>query len=341
MELTFDQICSITSGAIRMVQKEDGIHFCRFTQEQTELEHPYVHFALSLKHWATAGIRLSFRTDSATLGLRADMSVGSGRGYYALDVVVNGTLLGGPDNFSQMDLSDDYTVIKPERGAHEVSFDLGPGEKDVRIHLPWGTCTVLQGLSLEDGASIHPLVPSKKLLAFGDSITQGYDVLRPSLHHVTRLGLALDAAVHNQALGGAVSFPELVRARVPFDPDYILVAYGTNDWSKITLEDFLSRYRALLAAIRDNYPAAQVFLITPIWRRDCAPPTPFGPFDRVEQHIRAIAADYPAYHVIRGFDLVPHESRLFADERDLHPNDAGFDCYFNNLWPQIKALLKE
>lgn len=340
MKLTFDQICSVTSGAIQMVQKEDGIHFCRFTQEQTQLEHPYVSFALDLKHWATAGIRLSFRTDSTTLGLRADMTVGSGRGYYALDVVVNGTLLGGPDNFSQLDLPDDYTVIKPERGAHEVSFDLGHGEKDVCIHLPWGACTVLQELSLDDGASFIPQLPSKKLLAFGDSITQGYDTLRPSHHHVSRLGLALDAAVYNKALGGAVSFPELARAKDPFDPDYILVAYGTNDWSKITLEDFLARYRALLEAIHTNYPSAQVFLITPIWRKDCEQPKPFGPFHSVEQHIRTLAADYPGYHVIPGYDLVPHDSSFFADLR-LHPNDAGFDYYFNNLWSQIKAALEE
>ena len=47
MELPFDQICSATSGAIRMVQKEDGIHFCRFTQEQTELEHTPMSISLS------------------------------------------------------------------------------------------------------------------------------------------------------------------------------------------------------------------------------------------------------------------------------------------------------
>jgi hypothetical protein len=65
-----------------------------------------------------------------------------------------------------------------------------------------------------------------------------------------------------------------------------------------------------------------------------------GAFSNVEKHIRAVGADYPNVTVISGFDLVPHEPRYFGDWC-LHPNDAGFDHYFNNLWPQIKAALKE
>lgn len=262
MKLTLDQLRLITSGAIQITQEEDGFHFFRFTEAQMALEHPYVPWLMQ-KHRATAGICLSFRTDSSILHLCADMTVGSGRPYYALDVVVNGTRIGGIDNFSHLELPADYTELPLERHIHTADFPLGTGEKDVRIYLPWGACTVLKELALENGASLIPQMPEKKLLVFGDSITQGYDALYPSRHYVPRLGQALNAQVYNKALGGAISFPELAAARKPFDPDYVLVAYGTNDWRKIPLTDHLRRYRALLTAIRNNYPGAQFFCSRP------------------------------------------------------------------------------
>lgn len=337
MKLNLDQIRSVTSGAVQITQETDGFHFFRFTKEQMELEHPYVPH-LKRKFCATAGIKLSFRTDSCSLYLRTDMTIGSGRGYYALDVVVNGVLCGGIDNFSHLELPDNYTELVYERAVHETDIELGEGEKEVSIYFPWGACTVLQELALDDGSHMDSLVPSKKILVFGDSIAQGYDVLRPSCHHVSKLGLALDAAVYNKALGGAVSFPELAQARESFDPDYILVAYGTNDWRKIPLDDFLIRYRALLTAVGENYPAAQVFLVTPIWRKDSDVTYAAGPFSDIARHIHGIAADFPSFHIIYGMDLIPHKESFYADQY-LHPNDDGFDQYFNHLWPQIERLV--
>jgi len=338
MKLNLDQIRSVTSGAVHITEERDGIHFFRFTKAQMDLQHPYVP-DLDRRYRTTAGIRLSFRTDSRTLFLCADMTVCSEREYYALDVVVDGELIGSMDNFSHLELPEDYTQLSYKCGVHEASFDLGEGEKDVHIHLPWNACTVLRELGLEDGASLTSLVQGKKLLAFGDSITQGYDVQHPSNHHIAKLGLALGASVHNKGLGGSVSFPELVQERDCFDPDYILVAYGTNDWRKIALDDFLDRYRALLEAIRNHYPAAQVFLLTPIWRKDSDVIYAAGPFFEVEQHIKAIASDFRGFHVISGIDLVPHKEQYYADLR-LHPNDRGSEQYFGHLWTQIEPMLR-
>ena len=124
------------------------------------------------------------------------------------------------------------------------------------------------------------------------------------------------------------------------EPDVIVVAYGTNDWRFITPEDFDARYGALLDAIDRHYPTAQVFLITPIWRKDTDTESRWERFELVEEHIRAAAACLPGAVVIRGMDLVPHDERYYADLR-LHPNDKGFACYFEQLWPQVEAALKE
>lgn len=42
--------------------------------------------------------------------------------------------------------------------------------------------------------------------------------------------------------------------------------------------------------------------------------------------------------VVPGFDLVPHDENCFADLK-LHPNDKGFNHYFNHLKTQIEREL--
>ena len=343
MKLTFDQICSVTTGAVSVEQEADGIHFFRFDSEQRTFKKENCRqtqvVAFCKKMLATAGIKLSFRTDSRTLKVCADMSFATGRAYYALDVVVDGVLLGGADNYAQVELNRNYAEQSFNEGGDTVELELGAGEHEVCIHLPWGARTVLKEVELEDGASLTPVIPSKKLLAFGDSITQGYDALRPSHRYIARLAQALDAQEYNKAIGGAVTFPELARVREGFEPDYVVVAYGTNDWRFITPEDFFDRYCALLDTIGQYYPTAQVFLLTPIWRKDTDTESRWERFDLVEQYIRRAAERLPRAAVIRGFDFVPHDESYYADLR-LHPNDAGFACYFEQLWSEIKAALK-
>ena len=78
------------------------------------------------------------------------------------------------------------------------------------------------------------------------------------------------------------------------DPDYVLVAYGSNDWDRHEEEFFVQQYRAMLRAIQENYPRAQVFAISPIWRGDMERrQRRMGPLSAIDKLIRAIAADFP------------------------------------------------
>ena len=54
--------------------------------------------------------------------------------------------------------------------------------------------------------------------------------------------------------------------------------------------------------------------------------------------IREVTAELKNVKVISGFDLVGHDKKLFADLR-LHPNDAGFNQYFDNLSKKIGELI--
>lgn len=328
MQLTLEQISAITTGAVSLEQEENGIRFYRFNQEQRILCQPRVRF-MEEKMLSTAGIQFSFRTDSRMLYLRTTVSKGSASNHFSFDLFVNGEHVDSLENFSDSEL-----------GTYEKTFSLGDGEKTVCLYFPWSVAVVVEALSLEDDASLTPMLPAKKLLIYGDSITHGNTVRYTCNHYIPRLARAMDIQVRNKAIAGTTSFPELVRAESPYDPDYVLVAYGSNDWDRHEEAFFVEKYREMLQLIGDNYPRAQVFAISPIWRGDQETVhRRMGPLSAIERNILEIARDFPNVTVIPGIDFVPHDLQYFADA-GLHPNDTGYECYFRNLWAKMEGLLK-
>jgi lysophospholipase L1-like esterase len=330
MNLTYEQIQSITTGAVALEQEENGIRFYRFNREQQLLHQPRVRL-LPEKMLSTAGIQLSFRTDSSTLFLRTTVSVGSASNHFSFDLFVNGTHIDSLDNFSH---SEDACQL----GNYEKCFALGTGTKDVCLYLPWSVATVINTLSLEDGATLMPMIPPKKLLVYGDSVTHGNTVRYTCNHYIPKLAQALNAQMRNKAIAGTTTFPEMAETESPYDPDYVLVAYGSNDWDRHEEAFFAAQYRTMMQILQARYPQAQVFVISPIWRGDeGSRERKMGPLATIERNILAIAKDFPNVTVIPGIDLVPHDLQYYADA-GLHPNDAGYECYFQNLWAKIKTV---
>ena len=334
MILDFAQVQAVTLGAARIAQQEDGIHFYRFTQEQEAL---YLERSKDFykKTFCTSGVQLRFRTDSRSLGLKALANSGSSRKYYAIDVMVNGEMLGCLDNYSDVQMEKNYTTVQCPLGEVENMFTLADGEKEVLITLPWSVEMILQELSLDDGASLVPVKPKYKMLCFGDSITHGYDALRPTNKYITKLARAMDAEEHNKAIGGEIFFPALANTRENFAPDYITVAYGTNDWSKSERDVLIDNCKNFYANLSATYPNAKIFAITPVWRKDYTEYRKSGLFTLVEETIREATKDLSNVTVIRGFDFIPQDENYYADLR-LHPNDEGFEYYFQGL---KKAIL--
>ena len=333
MKIGFEKIKEICTGAARVERYGEGVSFHRFTEKQEEL-YKRISADFYTKSLATAGVRLSFRTNSERLVLRGDITPGSSRLYYSIDVFVNGQPVGYVDNFSSVELPVAYAKEVLPLGPFESELALGEGDKEVCVYLPWSVRVRIDELCVDDGAYIYPLAQKKTLLAFGDSITQGYDALRPSSRYISRVCDALSAAELNKAIGGEVFRGTLAEEPDDITPDYITVAYGTNDWNGTTKEKMKQNCREFFGALRENYPAARIFAITPIWRKDYAEARSYGDFLSVNEDIRE-AADGLDVIFIYGFDLVPKDEKYFADLR-LHPNDEGFDHYFNNLIAKIK-----
>ena len=243
------------------------------------------------------------------------------------------------DNFSDSKSLQNYTQEEFPRGEFSKNFVLGTGEKAVCIYFPWSVGVALYELSLDDGALVLPSKPEKKILAFGDSITHGYDAMRPSNRYMSRLCDALGAEEINKAIGGEMFFPPLAALADDFTPDYITVAYGTNDWNNISRDAFLENCRKFYETLRETYPTVKIFAISPIWRKEMTEQRKYGDFMQVEKDIFEIVNSIKDVVPVSGFGFVPHEERYYGDFR-LHPNDEGFQHYFENLYRLIREFIK-
>lgn len=327
MKLNLEQIKAITKGAVEVTEEDGRFYFFRFTAAQREL-YGQLRPQYNEKVLATAGVRLSMETDSDFLAFDYRLQTGSSRPYGFFDVYENGIL---KHHFGDM-------VPSELEGRGEIS--LSKGMKKVEVHFPWSCVTTIANVEVSDGAYVKATEKIHRMIAFGDSITQGYSAIYPSLTYMSRVTDMLDAECFNKAIGGDRFFPELADSSDSVEPDLITVAYGTNDWSHDPREVVEERCRKFYQTLVRRYPNAKIFAITPIWRKDANKETQFGaPQPAVADLIASVCADIPGVTVIRGGGFVPWLEEFFEDKY-LHPNDMGFDFYAKNLCNALVPYLK-
>lgn len=333
MELNINQIKEIATGVVRVESCDGLIRLYRFTKEQEEF-YKNRNSEFYEKSFCTAGIRLAFETDSENLFLEFVTSKKTTRTYYSVDVFVDGTPVEFIDNFSDTVLPRNYPPHKLPLGEMSKNIKLGKGVKTVCIYLPWSVELAIKRIELDDNSFLKGIKSQKKLLSYGDSITQGYDAQRPSNRYIGNLADKLNAEEINKAIGGEVFCPRLAELKDDFTPDYITVAYGTNDWATADEETFKTNCKGFFDNLTSNYPNIKTLVITPIARMDMNEETNGWSFKSIDKNIREIVKDYKNIAVISGLSFVPAEEEYFAD-LFLHPNDEGFKHYTENLINEI------
>lgn len=330
MNLTLEHVKAITVGAAEVEQTSNGrFLFWRFTQEQRDL---YVNRGNDayLRSLATAGVRLAFQTDSTRLTLVSRVTPASSALFFGFDLWVNGKCVDHLRNFDESQMTVPYTLIPLSFGRVEKTFLLGEGVKTVEVYFPWSVQPSVEYIQLDDGASVTPVRRKHTLLAFGDSITQGYHALSPSHSYLCRLARMLDADEWNKAIGGEVFFPELAKTTDAFIPDIVTVAYGCNDYHLRTREQFEEHCRAFFRNLKATYPQSRIIVISPIWLPRGGE-LPFGRFEDLHTAIEQCLSGLDDIELINGIDLVPHDKTLFGDGT-VHPSDDGFRYYADNLF---------
>jgi len=338
MKLTAEQLKELSHGAEQVIEEQEKACFYRFTKEQQLFYQNAGNESFYQKSFATAGVRLEFQTDSQSLYLKVNIPFASTRSYFCIDILVDGEMIGDLKNFADRDMSGDYTKRSYPLGCFEKNFDLGCGVKNVSVYLPWSVPTQIEELSLAGGSFVKPIIRNKKMLVFGDSITQGYDTLHPSKHYISLLADQLQADVYNKAIGGEVFVPALADTAEEFVPEYIFVAYGTNDWSKTELDSFRHHCKMFYEVLSRKYPSSKIFALTPIWRKDYQEQHVCGAFSLISDYIAEVAETLENVYCLHGFDFVPHQEEMYGDLR-LHPKDEGFSHYAKNVYQAIKKII--
>ncbi|MBE6690720.1 MAG: SGNH/GDSL hydrolase family protein [Ruminococcaceae bacterium] len=313
MKLSFEQIKNVTVGALWIEQKENGIAFHKCTAAQ-EAAWRNLSEGLGTRSETTTGIRLDFHTDSETLVV--DAADGD-----KFEVYINGL--------------SRYRVHAAELRAkgEKMIFSLGKGEKRVTLIFPNHGKGVLTSVELDDGATLTPHTFACRMLFIGDSITQGWNSRYDSLSYAWRLTNYFDANSVIQGIGGAF-YHESTLDKIDFDPDTVVIAYGTNDFGRFATLDELRGHAALfLDGIKAQFGDKRVFVITPIYRADWETPKKMGSFAEACAVI-AEEGQRCGFTVVDGQELVPHNDDFMADA--VHPNDLGFGVYAENM---IKKMI--
>lgn len=319
MRLTLEQIREIAVGAISVTQENNGIHFAKFTEKQIaawfELRQD-----LGERSNCTAGVRLDFHTNSHKLAFSA--SAGN-----KFELYINGM-------FRKQFLMN---AVRENNKHAEIALTDALGESldqvRVTLYFPAHEVGVLEWMELDDGATVTPHRFDRKILFVGDSITQGWAASYDSLSYANRTSLFFNAESVIQGICGAY-FHESTFDRINFDPDWVIVAYGTNDFGKhSTFEELRAHASTYLGLIAKEYCGKRLLYISPIWRE--RQEKPMGSFRECREALidEAIKAGFSH---IDGLTLVPNDPAFFTD--GLHPDNLGFSFYAESL---CRQLIKE
>ncbi len=333
MKLSLSQIEEITLGAERVSEKNGTVCFSRFTEKEEAIYS--AEEGKRLRAVSTPGISLELKTDATGLNLGVAVRE-KARPYFSVEVFSDGAYIGEIKNYPDDLPNGRYPADDFPGGEFEKSFPLGSGEKRIRIVFPGTVKLEISSVELEGASYITPVHYDKKILIYGDSITQGFDALSPSRVYSVRLCDYLNAEGINKAVGGAVYNPALPAAETYDGVDYIIGAYGINDWVLGTdKESFTDNCRRFWEIICQKYPSAKKILITPIWIRIWEEEKKIGNASELHKLIEKAVSGLPDITIINGWELVPFDKNLYGDET-THPNNLGFDSYFENLISKLR-----
>lgn len=329
MLLNKETLENITLGHLRTEVDEDGyLSFCRFTEAQKEY---YINRnkAAFPKFLTSAGMRFDFYTDAESFSFDYKMKISSTRYFYCMDLYVDGAMVRHYDAECKEDVCERSILFTLPEGFHRVT-----------LYLPNLTSFAIKNAELAGATVLRAVRPTKKIYFVGDSITQGYDARYPSLSYANCLARRFDAEILNQAIGGEVFDADLVDTEIDFEPDLIVIAYGTNDWySASSREVILEKQAALIDKMKLLARAVHIVYVSPIWRGpEAIVKTPSGDF---HETCEALAANASKKRIVsvNGMNLVPHLSDFFSDKA-LHPNDLGFLIYAENLAKELEKYIR-
>ena len=326
MYLNHEQIIPFVHNALgTQIDDQNRLRFLRFTPEQTaDYGLDGDHFPIRCR--ASANVTLDFITDAEWFGFEYDLLPGSSQPFYSFDLFVDGVL-------TDSRMSDGFS-------SSGVLFELPIGTHRVTLFFPWSAEVMLKNMAVSDGAKTAAVPPKKlHILAIGDSITQGYIAKHPGYTWVGKLTRELDAEVLNLGVGGYGFLINSLNHPIPWKPDLIILAYGTNDYGRESCKESFHRCASgYVARLIEVFPSVPILMAMPVYRHDSKhlfrEKSKDYTLEEARQILREIASFYPQITVLEDTHY-PHAPDFFAPDF-LHPNDLGFQIHGEKILQTIK-----
>ena len=336
MKLDLAQMKSIAKGVMDVTEENGVFTLHRMSQAQRSIYQP------NTGGWrrsqSSASVLLDFETDATCLRFEAVNGWNSTavRNFY-FDLWVDDAL-SCHDGFSYNPNEDGKQTMYFGNWKRELK--LGEGTKRVRLYLPAICHVELKDVALDNASFLRPVASKYCWLAFGDSITEAHSSALPSMQYTEQVARAVDAQVMNQGIGGEQYMAhKIVPGSYP-KPDFITVAYGTNDYRHCPdKETFCREVEGFYRALNREFGCTPVLVLLPLWRKSEEVCYELGTLEQVREMIAQIASAYPANKIVDCSGFVPPVSDFYAD-KTLHPNALGHTFYARGLLPHVQALLK-
>lgn len=315
MKLSLDTIKNITVGAVRIWEDGDNIRFAKCTQKQVDAWYK-LNNVLGVRSETTSGVRLDFHTDSSLFAFTASM----GNKY---EIYINDILM------------YDINLAEYEGKRFEIKIDQSSSKVNrITLILSSHEISALESVELDDRASFEPHKFDKKIMFIGDSITHGWNSGYDSLSYAYRVSRFFNADSVIHGVGGGFFDESILDDELEYDPDVIVIAFGTNDWGHFSsIEALEAAAESFFDKLCKKYSDKVIFAISPIWRADNNLIKASGSFPAVCETVKEQILAHGVI-LVDGLSMVPHLPEFYSDKY-LHPNALGFGVYAENL---IKAM---
>jgi lysophospholipase L1-like esterase len=222
--------------------------------------------------------------------------------------------------------SELMTVVLLDQAAMEKRL--------IELILPYGDSLDFTGLEVNDGAVFFPVEPrpSFRYVAYGDSITQGFQCSMVSRTYPFLVAEAKKWQLVNLGFGWrqATALDGVVVGS--FKADIITILMGYNDYiTNKPLKSYEADLQGVIRNIRAQQPLVPIYLLTPLWSTEPHPTTLGLKLEDYRKVVRNVAekAEDQNLHLVEGLNLIPNDPQYFSD--GVHPNDAGFSVLAWNL----------
>jgi hypothetical protein len=287
----------------------------------------------------TAGVRIRFQTDAATLSIRAQYPKFSPRTNMTqftaqgISTYVNGRCWSA-------------RVPDMEGGEAELSLfnDVPRAMRNICLYLPlYGPIDILS-IGVDENAKFEkptPFALEKPIVFYGTSITQGGCASRPGLSYQDMLGRKYNLDYLNFGFSGRGKCePEVADILTETDPSCFVIDVGQNN----SLEELQERYRPFIDILRQKHPNIPLLATTPIfYNAELWSQTHIQTITKKRQTISDAIWDRMGesdlnLHLLEAKDYL---SDAFTDGAvdGGHPNDLGFAHMADAMGKKLAQIL--